>query len=749
MKKPKISLSKESIVDFFLNHGEKLVVGLFAALACTLVWGGIDAVRTKPVKPNQRPAVIVEQAAGTMKHIGESKGPPADTSKRPSLAKLVEPWKEKVVVAPPVATLLSAPLSDEKAKRTAPEILPLVDLHVRPGWAVIAVPQDAMSGMMAGIPDQSKEGREGDKDGGKKKGKKAADAGDYASASPGAPPGGPPGSRKGKFSGGMGGLPGMMGEGVRMTSMAPPVAPVMPGKIVPYCLVTALIPANSQQEAYTRAFAGSGLQTPADMPLWSDYRVERAEIGADTPADAQLKWTRIDLQKVAKSAEDWVGTQPEILPPDLQLDPSQLLPMDDNAQMAMPYLLPLPTLSGDPWGIESLHPWVAAQLRKRQAEMERFEALQREEMEQSSKTNILGGGRGGPGSMGTPGGMMGRPGGMMPPMGGPMGGSRGMMPPGGPMGGSRGMMPPGGPMGGRPGAPGQADSGDGSTEGSRMMPPGMNPGMNPDMMSGAMGGRMMGGMTGVGGEAMAQLPEYRMFRFVDTTVEPGKTYRYRVRISLRNPNYGLPAQYLADPELSKPAILPAKWSEPSELAHVPDKTGLLVRSLRKGEAKKSKTGYEVLVLAENPEGGNYMLRSLTTEVGALANFDKKLAKGPEAKTAENITTNSMLIDARGRQEEGDAKKGMSSDPTEPLELLFLREDGSFTVASAAESQRSVDRYAQTLPAADDGKKDKDGEGGGGSTLFGSGGGGLFGAPGGSPPAGPRGSRAPPADAGGR
>ena len=98
MKKPKISLSKESISDFFLNHGEKFVVGLFAALACGLVWGGIDAVRTKPAKPDQRPKVIVEHAERAMKHIGESKGPPAETTKRPSLAKQVEPWKEKVVV---------------------------------------------------------------------------------------------------------------------------------------------------------------------------------------------------------------------------------------------------------------------------------------------------------------------------------------------------------------------------------------------------------------------------------------------------------------------------------------------------------------------------------------------------------------------------------------------------------------------------------------------------------------------------
>jgi len=241
-----------------------------------------------------------------------------------------------------------------------------------------------------------------------------------------------------------------------------------------------------------------------------------------------------------------------------------------------------------------------------------------------------------------------------------------------------------------------------------------------------------------------QLPEYRMFRFVDTTVVPGKTYRYRVQISLRNPNYDLPAQYLAQADLAVKPFLAATKSEPSAQAHVPDKTGLLVRSLRKGESRKSKTGYEVLVLAENPETGNYWLKSLTTELGAFANFDKKLAIGPDAKTAESVTTNSLLVDARGRAEDGD-KKGAVTGPSEPLELLFLREDGSFSIASAADSQRDYERYAQTLPAADDGKKgkDKDGEGGGSSLFPGGGaGGGLFGAPpgggAGAPPGGPSG-----------
>ena len=243
-------------------------------------------------------------------------------------------------------------------------------------------------------------------------------------------------------------------------------------------------------------------------------------------------------------------------------------------------------------------------------------------------------------------------------------------------------------------------------------------------------------------------PEYRMFRFVDTTVEPGKTYRYRVRVSVRNPNYQLGGEELDQPELAKPTFLLAPWSDASPVAQVPDKHAFLVRSLKKGESRKTKTGYEVLVLAENPATGNYAMRSLVAELGGLVNFDKRQAKGPEAKNAETVTTNSLLVDARGRQEEPDGKKGSAMGPSEPLELLFLREDGSFTVATAAESKRDFDRYSSTLPSADDGKKEKEAEGGT-SKLFGAGGpagpGGLFGSgpPGGAggPPAGGPGGRA--------
>ena len=94
---------------------------------------------------------------------------------------------------------------------------------------------------------------------------------------------------------------------------------------------------------------------------------------------------------------------------------------------------------------------------------------------------------------------------------------------------------------------------------------GMDEGMGP--------GRMGGDMTGVWEGA-----EFRSFRFLDQTVEPGKEYRYRVNISLNNPNEGLTPRELSDPQTAKVSILTSYYSEPSDLALVPG-DGFLVRSM--------------------------------------------------------------------------------------------------------------------------------------------------------------------------
>ncbi len=60
-----------------------------------------------------------------------------------------------------------------------------------------------------------------------------------------------------------------------------------------------------------------------------------------------------------------------------------------------------------------------------------------------------------------------------------------------------------------------------------------------------------------------------LFRFFDFTVEIGKTYRYRVRLYLANPNVGLGASLLEDAVLSKEPYLTTEFSTPSNQVTIP------------------------------------------------------------------------------------------------------------------------------------------------------------------------------------
>jgi hypothetical protein len=69
------------------------------------------------------------------------------------------------------------------------------------------------------------------------------------------------------------------------------------------------------------------------------------------------------------------------------------------------------------------------------------------------------------------------------------------------------------------------------------------------MPGGPEAGASYGGasMAGLGGQATVLPPgvDHLLLRFIDYTVEPGKKYKYRVRLVLRDPNFELPENVLA------------------------------------------------------------------------------------------------------------------------------------------------------------------------------------------------------------
>ena len=142
---------------------------------------------------------------------------------------------------------------------------------------------------------------------------------------------------------------------------------------------------------------------------------------------------------------------------------------------------------------------------------------------------------------------------------------------------------------------------------------GMRPGMGmPGMEGGMMGGRLdrTGRRGGIAqGQTAEELSPYILFRFIDFNVQPGKRYKYRVRLGFYNPNYGVESRYLiselqqiiAEDKEREPhqkkwkKYIKSPWSEPSDVVAVPHDDQLLLVSI--DPARKVDSEPEAKVMA--------------------------------------------------------------------------------------------------------------------------------------------------------
>lgn len=708
MKRPNLKFDKDAILGFLLNHCEKFVVGLVGLIGLGLAWNGVNALRLKSVRSEQTPEAVSQLTAQTVRHIDATQKPPADTLRKGGdLAAAIDPWRpQQVKIAPaPELALFDRPLVQELAKRAKPEVLPIEDLRALAGVAVL--PDAADPAALMPPP-----GRGPMVDGP-------------------APEGQPP-TRPGRRP-----RPGARGE---EPPLDPPPAEFNPamaaqrGKVVPYVLVTGLVPVAKQRDEYLRAFGSAGFRDPQlDLPRWNQYRVERAVIGPDgTPA----KWEPLRVKNVEFFGQDggMAAVPPNQAPEAMQQEmvPPQFLLGSTDTDIG--YVAQLPQRIDDPWGLEVVHPWFRSQLKKLLEEAAPgllgdapavpIDAKRLRDAAEDFDGQIgeLAGMQisGEPQRLGdivaytvkTADGAVAFP---LEPLGT---GSRPVFAMSAAW--ARTLELDDRPKRDTPcslrvrmeqlgkirvahiiGITYPAAAGEAQEELADPAPFPFGAGGGPGLGLG--GGEFAGGLGGEFGGAGLDGAEFRLFRFLDTTVKPGQRYRYRVRLSVRNPNFGIDRQYLADPTSAKGELLPSKESNETATVVVPDATTLLVQTLTKEEIKEKKLkagSLQLLVLAPSRDTGNYTLRSLITETGGLADVDSSLNKPGDVRVkGDDVTTGRVLVDVRGRQDES-GKPGM---PTETFELLFLRPDGSCEIVSAADSQRLSDRYMPTLdpPVAPD------------------------------------------------
>jgi hypothetical protein len=255
---------------------------------------------------------------------------------------------------------------------------------------------------------------------------------------------------------------------------------------------------------------------------------------------------------------------------------------------------------------------------------------------------------------------------------------------------------------------------------SRFGGPNMPGGPPPGVFHGP--GPNVGGPPGPGNRGMysMQSPDvfvdpYKLFRFVDLTAEPGKTYRYRVQILVYNPNWGLSADCL-DPKAIQAGTDKKRLSEspPTETPPitVPHEYQILADSINApgGRLSELKARINLLAIAKTPmaetPGGNSssnpdtyveVVKDLELPLGGIAflhdaELDKVLDMSTESvRKVEKInvdTDQTVLLDVRNDKPLGDGKA------REATEMLLMDGSGNLYNASRAADKLVLDDYQQ-------------------------------------------------------
>ena len=396
-----------------------------------------------------------------------------------------------------------------------------------------------------------------------------------------------------------------------------------------WVLLTGLIPYADQLQEYIDKYAGALHTSPMDYPDYLFMKIQRNEIG-NNDAGGNPIWEDLDvLKQLAETERDWAGSGVDPVDFQYTLPPAQGFP-----RMAAI----VPPLANRSFGYEVAYPPYIPLMADSLAEQQIIQQKRMDDMLKNQKpvtTRDLFDPESGAidqfiqGTSGLGGGMSG-------------GGDSGM---GG--GGSRvsGMY--------------QGTNTSGTGGGAS----GMRTGMSGDMMSGdmGMGGSMSGGMgntTSRWVRYMDTLPSvyidapYRLFRYFDFSIEPGKAYQYRVSLALRNPNFMLADRFLTDEAVETKGELPlwTDYSLPSGAVAVFSNARVLAQSVNTavaGRPWQSQTATIASLVYDTEDKVDYIAKDRTVSPGAVLNFRRVSSQKVETPSSMTPTSGSGLDSMSG------------------------------------------------------------------------------------------------------
>ncbi|HZZ72597.1 MAG TPA: hypothetical protein VFE24_10105 [Pirellulales bacterium] len=166
---------------------------------------------------------------------------------------------------------------------------------------------------------------------------------------------------------------------------------------------------------------------------------------------------------------------------------------------------------------------------------------------------------------------------------------------------------------------------------------------------------------------------FKLFRFWDYTVEPQKSYQYRVQLIVYNPNYQLPGKLLEADALATEQHLLAPWSEWSEAISIPRDQQILAKSVEWDKATKEPIATVVCWTFDNKEGVE-VHKEFKISRGEEALFTLKEpieVQNPLGGTMnlENFTFDpkAVLLDFRG----GEQTASAVGKTNPPCEMIFF------------------------------------------------------------------------------
>ena len=231
-------------------------------------------------------------------------------------------------------------------------------------------------------------------------------------------------------------------------------------------------------------------------------------------------------------------------------------------------------------------------------------------------------------------------------------------------------------------------------------------------------------------------PAYYLFRFFDFTVEPGRRYRYRVRLLLRNPNYEVNARFLRDEKFGVGKGIETEPTPWTDVVTVPRDDRLLALSVKPSFRAAGEPSAKFMLVKFLDKTGEKVCEEVDKFIrGQFVSHcpdEKRTRRDEEPEEIVKYETGSVLLDVRGGYRldmQGRELPPNSRDPSLNAlgEVLILDPDGQLIVQNELDDLPDVEEYRELLGTDEEdtgvmGRQDFDRPG---KDMVGPGMGGLF------------------------